>query len=234
MTDPKANLKQKGMFHAYSKMFDIPLEDINAEFSRSLAEHEGAVKNMGIDLKPVVQSLVKVETRMESVGRLITSAIVDEKEVVLTAITNALGIINSYPFVKQLVVDGNNLVIYYEDVAITYNRKLWKLGPYKVLINLQAGGNQYVFTIYNLTVPTSQSSHHPHVVSQGRSICWGNIREGVYKLFSEMNFPVLVSLIWNFLNTYNEFDKYIALDRLFQEWGRVPESIPPVVKDGPK
>ena len=81
---------------------------------------------------------------------------------------------------------------------------------------LEHDSTDYAMGCYTLTI-TSDKVHiwsdggfsypHPHVSSDGVP-CWGNLGPGIGKLLGEGQYAALVSVILEFLHSYNERDAY--------------------------
>jgi len=101
--------------------------------------------------------------------------------------------------------------------AATHQRDII-IGEFEVSLKLH-GDNPGV-VLENLQFPNA-NRQHPHVSgapARGQSICWGNISGDITKLLKEWDFATLLTLIWNFLNSYNFNDSYIQLKKLWMEW----------------
>ena len=91
-----------------------------------------------------------------------------------------------------------------------------KLSIVLVPLTLEHDSTDYRMGSYTLTITADKvhiwsdggfSYPHPHVSSDGVP-CWGNLGPGIGKLLGEGQYAALVSVILEFLHSYNERDAY--------------------------
>jgi len=104
--------------------------------------------------------------------------------------------------------------------------RVLEIGEFRIVLNLDGGGA--AVALLNKRYGGRSHYQHPHVsgsTETGQSICWGNIRDSVYKLLKEWDFATLLTLLWNFINSYNSGDSYAKMFQLWQDWGqgKLPE-----------
>lgn len=213
-----------------AELTNVPKEKLIESSKTSVEEYKGLVKRIMGDGLSIVKRLSEIETSIFTLSNMIVSAVSKESEVVMENAKRMIDIISDYPFVTKIDISTDGVfTVYYDDVVMRYNNLAWNLGEFKLCISLKEmksknhNSSMYtssVFEIKNLSVKSQRQ--HPHVIGDGRSICWGNIKDGIYKLFAEGNLPVIVSLVWNYLHSYNPNDKFVSIEELFREWGRSP------------
>ena len=225
----RESLSDDSVFNLCAEVMGSSKEELMTSFLASFEGFKRVTKNVAVDSIDIVNKLASSEMALYYTANLIVSTLSKESEIVIEKAREMLDIILEYPFVNKVeVTQDGKFVVFYDDVVIRHDNLDWDLGEFRFSIELdkiKECNNQYsmLFEIKNMSVLTSQQ--HPHIVSEGRSICWGNIKEGVYKLMADGNFPVLVSLVWNYLHSYNPSDRFICIEDLFRQWQRTPRKI---------
>ena len=144
-----------------------------------------------------------------------------------------LGDIAGLAFVEEIQFHGGSLVIttspaklmymwgIYSDKDCAKNQRELEIGKFKIYLSMQrdVGGIE----LENLKYGNNGYHQHPHIsgkanAGRGQSICWGSISQSVMKLLRDWDFLTLVQLIWSYLNSYNPFDSYVKLERLWKNW----------------
>lgn len=235
--DVKSEFSQ--FVEAYSNLFGESKESMVGSFEQVWQRFKSRVSTLVYEFSPdrvvgnrsirdAIKELVSVDVMIRGYAETVFDILNNEEKVIVERVREMLSVIRGFDFVTGLELSAEGyLVVTYKDVEIRVGNMLYGLGPYKFCIRLSDLGSNSgnPFKIYNVERRSVCSYQHPHVTHDGNSICWGNIKEGVYKLYADFNLPVLISVVWNYLNSYNPNDRFIAIDQLFSNWGLTPITV---------
>jgi len=107
--------------------------------------------------------------------------------------------------VKNVQIADNSFVITTKTIYIRHQKCKYKIGCFKIVLTI----DNPTITITN-TTRARDEYHHPHVSARGH-ICWGEIATGITKLYSDMMYVELVTVIIHFLQSYNHLDSYVPV-----------------------
>ena len=209
--------KRKAVFNAYAKLFGGSAEHYAEQHKKAIDEFMESV-GLGSEVDEVeklIQSLVQTDDELVAQRRLFEAAVYDRRAVMLERVNAQLETINSFSFVEKIEMDSDKFRICLAEVDIEHDGKLWKLGKYKVELAMSRSPKEGSWIWIMGDTFRGKSDQHPHIIGRGNNICWGNIKEGIHKLYAEWDFPMLINLIWNFLHAYNSGDCYTSLSSLF-------------------
>ena len=100
--------------------------------------------------------------------------------------------------VVSVEVDYGKLSIVLEPLTLEHDSTVYQMGSYTLTITAD---KVHIWSDGGFSYP------HPHVSSDGVP-CWGNLGPGIGKLLGEGQYAALVSVILEFLHSYNERDAY--------------------------
>jgi hypothetical protein len=216
--------KNKNMYIAYAKMFggepDAYQKALTAKVDETLKSVMAQCSAKSLD--EGITKLTNLEAELAATGLAIASGSHDFGRQMLEKVTSQLEEIRHMPCVTGILFDHTKLVIAYKDVSILHAGKRYDFGPYEVCIpaTFDMGGVE----IHALN-HVGCSHQHPHIISGGSSICWGTLRGGIQSLQAEMNLPMMITLIYEFLQFYNQHDKYVDIDVIAKEFEITPVEV---------
>jgi hypothetical protein len=108
----------------------------------------------------------------------------------------------SLPHVQGIEVHGSTIRVLTDEIIIEYDGHRYKIGRFALELDLQEG-----LKVVNLENTGDRSAwDHPHV--QASLPCLGNLRDGFEKLLGECQIVPLVSMLVQFLDTYDPETAY--------------------------
>jgi len=172
------------------------------------------IRNAQRDMEVHFDAVQKREREIRADDKLYNSLPdkIDEKVVDLKRATETVVRLLKSGKIKNINYGVNSLEIHTGKVGITNYKKVFMIGEFRITIELTGK-----VTFKNLTNPFVDSDKvydHPHILNG--TACFGNIVENVQKLISKGDFLNLIELLWEFLNTYYEGDRYRCIE---QGWG---------------
>jgi len=103
-------------------------------------------------------------------------------------------------------VQGSVIRVLTDEIVVEHEGQRYKIGRFGLELDLEAG-----LRVVNLENTGDRSSwDHPHV--QAGLPCLGNLREGFEKLLGECQIVPLVSMLIQFLDTYNPETAYCPIE----------------------
>jgi len=189
------------------------------------------------DVNGVLERLLELEASLVATQRLVRT-FSEEIEASVETVLEKAKAIEKLAFVQSIGCRGGWFYITTLPAKVTYKYRLFGedeiheqevvLGRYELGINLLVPSDRLsrtgvIFSLRNLDIPRDCSRHHPHAYGPHRSvqtICFGNIRESLLKLYREWNFEMMFLLLWRFVNSYTSNDCYDSVSRLWDVWGR--------------
>ena len=110
------------------------------------------------------------------------------------------------PHVRAVEVQGSVIRVLTDEIVVEHEGQRYKIGRFGLELDLEAG-----LRVVNLENTGDRSSwDHPHV--QAGLPCLGNLREGFEKLLGECQIVPLVSMLIQFLDTYNPETAYCPIE----------------------
>ena len=104
--------------------------------------------------------------------------------------------------VEKIDFTTNSCEVYTNTISLTYSRKIYHIGRFKISFFLDGG-----LTIHNRDIKKGYRYDHPHV-SEGNP-CLGNISD-VTKFISSLDFDVATEIVLKFLSSYNGKDAFVS------------------------
>lgn len=114
------------------------------------------------------------------------------------------------PQIKDIVFEDRLLVVTTHEIVVTYKRKKYPIGEFKIKINFPDG-----YTIFENITRKIGEYDHPHVYNG--SACYGNIYSEISRCLSTCEVGVLIPLLIQFLESVTEGDWYTHVDRWTEE-----------------
>lgn len=112
----------------------------------------------------------------------------------------------SLPLVQGVEVHGSAIRVLTDEITIEHDGHRYKIGRFALELDLEEG-----LRIINLDNTGDRSAwDHPHV--QASLPCLGNLREGFEKLLGECQIVPLVSMLLQFLGSYNPETAYCPIE----------------------
>lgn len=173
------------------------------------------------DLDKLISSYLAAEAKVRTVGHLVAHASKDFGNNLIRELVSQLSEIASYPMVSGLHMESDALVVSFRDVVLEHDHYQYNLGPYDLYILSSSDPSGIKFRGHRFP---SGGVQHPHIV--GDRVCFGTLREGIYKLKASFDFRMLVTLAWRFLHTYNPNDKYADISSVVLAGNIVPVVLP--------
>lgn len=161
------------------------------------------VKRSESTLRDVSQTIVQENRKLEELrpelSRLKEALEVDRKKY-----SNDFEHLISLKGVKRVALGANGVLsVFTKTIFVTVAKRRWELGDYE--IKFFPNG---ILNILNLRIQqlTKQNYYqHPHVFFEdGRSVCLGNIQEGVFQLIAARDYAVATQILIDFLHTINQ------------------------------
>lgn len=110
--------------------------------------------------------------------------------------------LTSLPLVRSVEVDGSMIRVLTDDIIIEHEAQRYRIGRFAIELDLEKG-----IKIVNVENSSKKSAwDHPHV--QANLPCLGNLRDGFEKLLGECQIVPLVSMLLQFLGSYNPETAY--------------------------
>jgi hypothetical protein len=108
----------------------------------------------------------------------------------------------SLPLVRGVEVDGSMIRVLTDDIIIEHEAQRYRIGRFALELDLEKG-----IKVVNVDNSGDRSAwDHPHV--QANLPCLGNLRDGFEKLLGECQIVPLVSMLIQFLGSYNPETAY--------------------------
>ena len=114
------------------------------------------------------------------------------------------------PQIKDIVFEDRLLVVTTHEIVVTYKRKKYPIGEFRITINFPDGYTNFT----NLTHKINDYDH-PHVFNG--SPCYGNIYTEVSRCLTTCEVGVLIPLLIQFLESVTEGDWYTHVDNWSEE-----------------
>jgi hypothetical protein len=110
------------------------------------------------------------------------------------------------PHVQGVEVDGPAIRVLTDEIIIKHEGQRYKIGRFALELDLKQG-----LRVVNLKNKGDKSAwDHPHV--QASLPCLGNLRDGFEKLLGECQIVPLVSMLVQFLDSYNPETAYCPIE----------------------
>jgi hypothetical protein len=114
--------------------------------------------------------------------------------------------LESLPYVRGVEVNGSAVRVLTEEIIIKHEGQRYKIGRFALDLDLKEG-----LRVVNLENTGDKSAwDHPHV--QASLPCLGNLRDGFEKLLGECQIVPLVSMLVQFLESYNPETAYCPIE----------------------
>lgn len=108
----------------------------------------------------------------------------------------------SLPHVQGVEVSGSTIRVLTDEIIINHQGQHYRIGRFALELDLQRG-----LKVVNVENAGDKSAwDHPHV--QANLPCLGNLRDGFEKLLGECQIVPLVSMLMQFLSSYNPETAY--------------------------
>jgi len=172
------------------------------------------------EVDKTIHSMISISAAISKEKEALAKATADRRAVIRKDVETQLQEIASFPFIERIGFCNSWLEFDTTEARIRYNGMIYPLGRFRICISLSSSSTADIHLV-NLDHQNT-SYTHPHVTDSGESVCWGDIKEGVYKLWADWNWTVLIQVIWNFLNSYNDDDRFTSVESLAERWGVKP------------
>ena len=114
--------------------------------------------------------------------------------------------LESLPYVQGVEVNGPTIRVLTDEIIIKHEGQRYKIGRFALELDLKEG-----LRVVNLENTGDKSAwDHPHV--QANLPCLGNLRDGFEKLLGECQIVPLVSMLVQFLGSYNPETAYCPIE----------------------
>ena len=114
--------------------------------------------------------------------------------------------LESLPYVRGVEVNGSAVRVLTGEIIIKHEGQRYKIGRFALELDLKEG-----LRVVNLENTGDKSAwDHPHV--QASLPCLGNLRDGFEKLLGECQIVPLVSMLVQFLGSYNPETAYCPIE----------------------
>lgn len=169
------------------------------------------------DIKKGAEQIAQLSDQLRSASRSLHAArrrLVACKEILATERTQFerdFDQLVSLPRVQGVEVHGAMIRVLTDEIIIDHQGQRYRIGRFALELDLQKG-----VKVVNLENTGDRSAwDHPHV--QASLPCLGNLRDGFEKLLGECQIVPLVSMLVQFLGSYNPETAYGPIEH----WERV-------------
>jgi hypothetical protein len=165
-----------------------------ARLESEIAERDARLATLGAELRAVSRERANARRRLAGVDAML-AAEADRFE-------RDFDVLVSMPGVRELELGEDQIRIMTEPIVIEHEGARYDIGDFAVEVDLDRG-----IRIINLRNTSSSTGwDHPHV--QGTVPCLGNLQEGCEILLGQLELVPLVSLLLQFLDTYDPTTAY--------------------------
>ena len=183
-------------FKKFADTFVSRIKKRSQEIDREIRNHQQNIEAKFAAIKQADQSIIEGIRAKEAIEQSIPN--------VMTKVTEELMGIQGIKGVKSFSIVGQRLIF---DTEFIHTKRLRdgtirKIGEITVDINLESSR-----IVFKNNTEVIRGLQHPHCFDD-TTVCWGNIKEGIYQMIREMEIRTLVSVIVDFIGTPNEQDTY--------------------------
>lgn len=189
-------LKKKPNYqNLFTKLYATQVKENRVHLEDELRNLRNRIQSLISELAQAVSQEKKLLKELDNLAKL-------EKEVEKEAM-ETFEQLQKIDGIKKLEIENSELVVETDKICINHKGKEHYVGRFQIRIDLE----KKMIRIFNLNRRLACGHHHPHVESDGIP-CWGNIAVAVAKLLGDYNLPVLLSLIIQFLRSYDPGGAY--------------------------
>jgi hypothetical protein len=177
-----------------------------------VAHAESEVEQIEKEINSGVERISRLSAELRSASRSLHSArrrLLCFKAILATEraqLERDFDQLESLPQVRGVEVHGSAIRVLTDEVIIRHEGQCYKIGRFALELDLTQG-----LRVVNLENTGDRSAwDHPHV--QANLPCLGNLRDGFEKLLGECQIVPLVSMLVQFLGSYNPETAYCPIE----------------------
>lgn len=195
-------MSQRDAFVAACGHFGL---DEEARLRSEIGEREATIARLGGELRAVSRELLRSRRRLAGLAGVTR---VDEAK-----FQRDYEALLALPEVAGIDVEGARVRIRTRPISIEHGQRRYRVGTFAIDLDLSLRDD---IRVVNLEAPPGDGWDHPHI--QAGLPCLGGLREGCEVLLGELDLVPLVSILLQFLESYDPPSAYASIER----WAEVP------------